>query len=179
MLNVIETGIEGAFLIKNYHFNDSRGVFIKTFDKESIKKKYKKKYVFNEIYYSISKKNVIRGMHFQLPPFDHDKLVSCISGEVLDVIIDLRKSSPSYLVINDQILNSKGVSLLIPKGCAHGFLSLRENSILAYNVSTVFSEKHDSGLLWNSIGYEWPIKNPIISNRDQSLYSLSEFKTPF
>ena len=179
MLNVNKTEIEGAILIENYNFHDSRGNFLKTFDKDSMEKYINDSLFFNEIYYSISKKNVIRGMHFQLPPFDHDKLVSCVFGEVLDVIIDLRKASPSYLVVSEQILNPEGASILIPKGCAHGFASLIENSILSYNVTTPYSKEYDFGLLWNSIGYKWNINNPIISNRDKSFPKLSEFKTPF
>ena len=165
----------------NYNFHDSRGNFLKTFNMNmnSMEKYIRESLNFNEIYYSVSKKMLFVECIFQVPPYDHYKLVSCVYGEVLDVIIDLRKSSSSYLVIKEQILIPEGASLLIPRGCAHGFASLIENSILSYNVTTPYSKEYDSGLLWDSIGYKWNINNPIISNRDKSFPKLSEFKTPF
>ncbi len=119
-------------------------------------------------------------MHFQIPPKSHFKMMYCINGKVLDVIIDLRLGSPTYLKVVHSILNGKNPEVIfLPPGIAHGFLSLKQNSIMMYKVTTSHSPEHDYGVRWDSINFSWPINNPIISYRDSQLPRLSEFVTPF
>ena len=119
-------------------------------------------------------------MHFQSPPYDHKKLIKCISGKILDVILDIRKESPTYLKHDIIELNENdGKSIFLPKGIAHGFLSLENNTLVLYNVSTVYNSNYDKGISWNSFGFEWPSNNPILSNRDKDFPHINEFKSPF
>ena len=174
-----ETSLKGCYEIIPFTTSDRRGTFTKLFNKDifegnGLHGNWK------EEYFTISRKNVIRGMHFQVPTFEHYKIVYCLHGEVHDVILDLRESSPTYgktYSLNLSSENKKGI--YISKGIAHGFLSLTEKSLLTYKVSSLYSKEHDSGILWNSFGYEWPIKYPITSDRDQNLMTLDDFKTPF
>ncbi len=175
-MKFVSTEIDGVYIIENFNAKDSRGSFTKTFNAEMFKEA-KLCVGFKESYYSISNKDVIRGMHFQLPPFEHEKLVYVAKGEVLDVVLDLRKDSKTfgkYISVNLSGDNCR--SLYIPKGLAHGFRSLKDDTIMVYNVSTVYNAEYDSGILYNSFGFDWGIITPIISERDKSLKEFEKYK---
>ena len=168
-----ETDIPGLFIVNNPFFEDARGSFVKTFHTEAFIT-YGIDLTIRETYYSISNKDVVRGMHFQKPPFDHDKLVYACKGQVLDVVLDIRPSSPTFGKYFSIHLKGASDGLFIPKGCAHGFVSLQDDSIMVYNVSTVYNPTADKGILWNSFGFEWPVTDPIMSARDQSFPSFKD-----
>lgn len=176
---IISCQIEGVVIIESSSFIDDRGVFIKTFHSDF--------YIenglnteFKEEFFTVSSKNVIRGMHFQVPPFDQEKLVYCVKGKMLDVILDLRVNSLSYKQhISFELNGSDGKLIYIPKGLAHGFCSLEDNSIMIYNVTSMHSPDHDTGIRWDSFGFKWPVETPIISSRDRSFPTLESFKYPF
>ena len=108
------------------------------------------------------------------------KLVYCVQGEVLDVVLDLRKGSPTYGTVDTFNLSAeKGNYLYIPKGMAHGFLATSETATLVYKVSTVYDPLNDMGVRWDSFGFNWPTSTPIISDRDSNIKPLSEFDSPF
>jgi dTDP-4-dehydrorhamnose 3,5-epimerase len=179
MFEISATAIPGVLAIKPVIKTDARGAFVKTFHREFFAEQGMET-TFAEVYYSVSHKNVIRGMHFQLPPYEHDKLIYCLNGVVLDVIVDLRVGSPSYKkVVALQLDGGRSEGVCVPKGCAHGFLSLSPETLLLYSVGTVYLPEADSGVRWNSIGIDWPVDSPIISERDQSFLKLDEFKSPF
>lgn len=135
---------------------------------------------FKEFYYSISKKNVIRGMHFQLPPFEHVKLVYVSKGRIKDVVVDIRKQSLTYgKYFSIELDEQSAKYLYISKRFAHGFLSLENGSIVNYAQTSCYSKECDSGILYNSIGFDWSIKNPIISDRDMTFEKLIDFKSSF
>ena len=178
-LTVKETRIPECYQLFPKIYNDIRGAFIKTYHKE-VFIEYGLNEKYEEMYYSVSKKNVLRGMHFQLPPFEHFKLVYCVHGNVKDAVIDLRVGSPTYgqyemFVLTDE----RGNMIYVPPGLAHGFYVLSDSAILIYNVSTMYSEEHDYGILWNSCGIPWGNINPIISSRDSSFLNFNKFKSPF
>jgi dTDP-4-dehydrorhamnose 3,5-epimerase len=178
-MNIINTSLDGVYLIEPDIFEDQRGFFIKTFHAEIFKEK-KLSCDFQESFYSISKKNVLRGMHFQVPPYEHAKLVYVTSGGILDVVLDIRKKSATYgkfIAVNLSAKNRKYI--YIPKGCAHGFLSLEDGSIVIYLQTTVYSQKHDTGIRWDSFGMDWGINNPIVSERDKTFPNFMDFKSPF
>tara|TARA_B100000886_G_scaffold337611_1_gene298675 strand:- start:1640 stop:2176 length:537 start_codon:yes stop_codon:yes gene_type:complete len=178
-MNICNTPIPDLLLIDNFSSSDNRGNFIKTFNYEDFLNN-NIDFQIKESYYSISKKNVIRGMHFQLPPYDHKKIVYVTEGEILDVIIDLRKKSPTYKRIFSTILSATNKkSIFIPRGCAHGFKSLKNNTITVYNVSSEYNYKSDTGIRYDSIMFDWDTINPIISNRDNSFEPLENFNSPF
>lgn len=178
-MKITKTKIPGCYEILTKKHEDKRGVFIKTFHAPTFKK-FGLKTSFKEQYYSISSKNVIRGLHFQLPPHDHAKLIYCTEGEVLDIALDLRVGSPFYgKYISIKLKAKKGNMIYIPSGFAHGFCSLKNSSTLIYNTSTVYNPKKDIGLRWDSADISWPIKNPYLSDRDLKFPKFKDFISPF
>ena len=123
---------------------------------------------------------MIRGMHFQLPPHQHSKIVFCPQGAILDVIVDLRKNSPTYKQCFANELSAENhKAYFIPKGFAHGFKSLTDDAMTYYLVSSEYSKPHDTGIYYDSLGFDWSVKNPIISQRDRSFIFLDGFESPF
>lgn len=179
-MEIKKTEIPGCYEIMLNSFSDIRGDFTKTFH-EGRFKELGLETDWKEEYFSTSKKNVIRGMHFQTPPMDHAKLVTCLSGSVLDVIVDLRKNTPTFKTSASFLLDSSSSKkmIYIPKGCAHGFLGLADESVMFYKVSSVHSSANDQGISWDSIGFDWGEKEFIISERDRKHVALNEYESPF
>lgn len=178
MIEIDETDLPGAFLIRSFVAEDSRGVFCKTFHEQAFRD-YGLATKFPESYYSVSDREVIRGMHFQLPPQAHNKLVFVPKGRILDVVLDLRRDLPTYgKTFSVELSEKNRLSIYIPKGCAHGFKSLEDNSITVYNVTTVYDSESDTGLRWDSFGFDWKCQTPCLSSRDQSLLKFGEFSPP-
>ncbi|MBU3190611.1 dTDP-4-dehydrorhamnose 3,5-epimerase [Clostridium bowmanii] len=176
-MEIVKTELEGVYVVKNPVFSDSRGIFTKIYNEELFNR-FGICTDFKESYYTNSKKNVIRGMHFQKPPYDQNKLVYVPKGKITDVILDLRQSSRTYKkFITIEVSDSNSHSIYIPKGLAHGFRSLMDDTIVVYQVSTVYNLENDSGIRWDSCGIEWGILNPIISVRDKSFSKLDDFNT--
>lgn len=175
-----ELKLAGCFEIRPRVLVDLRGSFIKVFNKEFFHK-FGLESDFVEDYFSNSKKSVIRGMHFQIPPKDHAKIVYCTSGAVFDVIIDLRVGSPTYGKSDTIELNSSDSNMIyLPRGIAHGFYVRSDEATLIYKTTSLYSNEHDKGVLWSSVNVDWPKDaDPIISGRDLSFPLLSEFKSPF
>ena len=160
-MEIIKTKLEGVYIIKNKIFSDNRGKFIKIYHEEEFKK-LGLCTDFKESYFSISNKNVIRGMHLQLPPMDHEKLVYVTKGKVKDIIVDLRTNSKTrgeYIEV--ELSEENGYSVYIPKGLAHGFRAIEDNTITVYNVATVYNQECHYGIKYDSFGYGWSIENPI------------------
>ena len=175
----IKTPLQDLLIIQSDVFSDSRGSFQKIFNSQ-LYKDLTLDFDLKEFYYSISHKNVIRGLHFQIPPHDHTKMVFVSQGEILDVVIDLRKNSETFGKLFSTRLNSSdGNSLFIPSGFAHGFLALTDNTIVNYMQTSQYHKESDSGILYSSIDFDWGVSNPIVSERDLSFVSFDQFKTPF
>ncbi len=170
--------IAGAYLLENFVATDHRGTFVKTFHAD-IFAAHGLDTQFQEGYHSVSGPNVLRGMHFQLPPHDHAKLVYAVAGRILDVILDLRADSPTYGKSLGIQLDSFRQSVYIPRGCAHGFAALDAHNIVMYLVSSVYTPEADAGIRWDSFGFDWPVKNPVLSDRDAAFGTLANFKSPF
>lgn len=133
-----------------------------------------------ELFWTVSMPRTLRGMHFQIPPFSHQKLVWCAHGEILDVVLDLRVNSPTFLVTEEFSLKAdSGHALLIPPGVAHGFYVFNTHSVVVYAVTSGYSPEHDKGVHWNSIGFAWPDATPVVSERDSLLPRLEDFRSPF
>ncbi len=178
MFDKHETSIPGCYELQPTVRADSRGQFVKTFHSEYFGQN-ELETNFREQYYSVSRQGVLRGMHFQKPPHAHSKIVYCTAGSILDVALDLRTGSPSYgIPISLEISAETGNMLYLPEGIAHGFYALTEATVV-YNVSSVYSPEADSGVLWNSIGMEWPSSAPDLSDRDTTFPTLEEFVSPF
>lgn len=174
-----ELELRGAFEIIYKRIGDARGSFTKLFHFDLFRDSNLVT-DFREQYVSVSAKDVIRGLHFQVPPMDHAKIVTCLSGRVLDVVVDIRKDSGTYGQFKMLELSSeKNNGIYIPSGFAHGFCSLEENSTLLYTVSSVHSAAHDKGILWNSLPVPWPTNSPILSDRDKGFLQFEKFESPF
>lgn len=178
-MDIKELPLEGCFVITPKVFHDERGTFVKSYHEVTFSEK-NLNFSMKEEFYSISKKNVFRGMHFQLPPAAHSKLVYCAKGEVQDYLVDLRKTSKTYgkhLSINLSEANCN--ILYIPVGIAHGFLSLSDESLMVYKTDHVYSPELDSGILWSSCNLNLQVEDVLISNRDTLFNSLDSFESPF
>lgn len=179
MFGVNEKTLLGGCLAFNIDpFRDSRGLFLKVFNNSFFQEKFPE-FTLKEAYLTTSKKNVIRGMHFQLPPHHHSKIVICTSGSVRDVLLDLRNGD-GYGDFDsvDLGFEKKFNAVYLPKGIAHGFRALSDDAELLYLVETEYSPEHDAGVLWNSFGFNWLCDNPICSKRDSSHQTFLEFSPP-
>ncbi|PQJ12797.1 dTDP-4-dehydrorhamnose 3,5-epimerase [Flavipsychrobacter stenotrophus] len=173
------TPLKDALVVTLPAPTDNRGLFVKTFHDTTLKAAGID-FDLKESYFSISKKDVIRGMHFQTPPYHHSKIVFCPQGAILDVIVDLRKESATYGQFFAHELSQKNhKALYIPEGFAHGFKALSEDAMTYYLVSSEHNKAHDMGIKFDSIGMDWDVENPVISERDLSFIKLNEFKSPF
>ena len=182
-MNLKNTKIEGLKLFKLETFKDNRGCFYETFNK----KKYNT--ILNNVDFvqenhSSSIKGVLRGLHFQKPPFSQSKLVQCIKGEVMDVALDLRNSSDTYGQFEITILSELNKKqIFIPKGFAHGFLVLSDSAILTYKVDNYYNPSSESGILWNdpdlNINWNFLHSEIIVSEKDQKLFNFKNFISPF
>lgn len=178
-MELIKTPFEGLFVLQTVNFQDNRGGFQKLFNYEFFETNGLDS-DFKEIYYSVNKKDVVRGMHFQIPPYDHTKLVHVSRGRILDVVVDIRKNSATFgKCFSIELDDQKGQYLYIPKGFAHGFCSMEDGTIVNYAQTSCYNKECDCGISQNSINFEWPVKNPIVSGRDLTFPSLQEFNSPF
>lgn len=174
-----ETKIPGCYEMEPQKFTDKRGAFIKTFQQEEYANN-QLHVQFTEEYYSISTRGVLRGLHFQLPPKEHVKIVYCVFGEIMDVVVDLRVGSPAYGKFEIFHLSADMSNMVyIPPGLAHGFYVHRDPAIVMYKASTLHAPQWDSGIHWASLGIPWPDSNPITSEKDAGLPPFHEFQSPF
>ena len=179
MFELKPTHLPGCFELQQKPFDDTRGRFVKVFHTHAFAE-HGFETNFAEEYYSVSNKDVVRGMHFQAPPMDNVKVVYCVRGAVLDVVTDLRVGSPTYgRSATIELSAAKANSLYIPNGIAHGFCSICDHSIVIYKVSAVYAPTQDTGILWNSIDVTWPTTQAIISARDKTFKPLDQFESPF
>ena len=177
-MEILKELLPGCFLLQPKRFEDSRGSFVKTYH-EGLCKTLGVNLEIREEFYSVSRKNVIRGMHFQLPPHEHDKLVNCTRGVVCDVLLDLRKG-PGYGGVASVELSGEDSRLVfMPKGIAHGFSALTDEALMLYKTSTVHAPESDCGIRWDSFGFDWGMPMPIISTRDQQHNLFANFESPF
>lgn len=173
------TFIPGLKLIRLKEFKDNRGSFIKIFNEKFFAENGLETH-FKESYYSISERNVIRGMHFQIPPFEHTKLVYLNQGTIIDVVLDIRRSSPTYGKYFSIELNTENpVLVYIPVGCAHGFRSLKDNTMVTYLQTSGYDSNSDAGIHFDSFTMDWRCKLPIVSTRDLAFPVLSQYISIF
>lgn len=172
-----ELTVSGCYACRLRPVADSRGTFQKFFNDKAFDDVLPG-FVPRESYLTTSAKGVLRGMHFQLPPNDHAKLVICLQGSALDVMVDLRRG-PGFGGTTQVELSPNGTNCVVmPIGIGHGFYSRCDGTQLLYFVGSGYAEVSDSGVLWSSICLDWPDLNPILSPRDERHPALSEFTSP-
>lgn len=170
-MKFIETGFEGAFVVESEAIKDQRGFFSRTFCSREFNKMGLAENMVQSNLSVSSRRHTLRGMHFQIGESAEDKLVRCIRGSILDVIIDIRTGSPTfgkYLMF--ELNDHENKSLYIPRGLAHGFLTLVDDCHIFYQVSNFYSPGNERGIRWNDpcFNIPWPVKEPIISDKDSS-----------
>lgn len=179
MLSCTQTKLADCFILQfPIHF-DVRGRFAKPFHAPTLASEGFCDH-FEEDFYSVSKQGVLRGFHVMGPPFQGAKLVYVIQGHILDVILDLRINSPTFEQHDVFELNAeKGEAIYIAPGVAHAFLCLSETAIVGYKTERRYDPRSDLGIRWDSAGVEWPISDPLLSERDACSPTLRHFKNPF
>ncbi len=177
-MKITQTGIEGLLIIEPAVFGDTRGYFFESFNEsEYLRAGIKEKFVQDNE--SLSQKNVLRGLHLQLPPYAQAKLVRVNRGAVLDVAVDVRKNSPTYGKYFATELSATNKRMMyIPEGFAHGFLTLEDNTIFIYKCSNFYHKDSEACIRWNdpAIGIEWNVKDPVLSQKDTNGVLLKDFK---
>ena len=180
-MEIITTKINGLLIIKPRVFEDERGYFFESWSKEAFKNNGIE-IDFVQDNQSFSSKGVLRGLHFQNPPFSQGKLVRVIQGSVLDVAVDIRKDSPTYGEHVSVLLSGENKTMFwIPPGFAHGFSTLEDNTIFSYKCSGIYNKESEGSLMWNDsdLKIDWQIENAIISEKDQNSDHFKNFKTQF
>lgn len=169
--------IEGVEKIQHDKKNDERGSFLKIYPfSPSLEVNKNIIFFIKEVFFSYSNSNVVRGMHLQTFPFESKKIVTCLKGEILDVLIDLRKNSPTFMLINQfNISQHSGFSLLIPRGVAHGYSVIGEFAEVVYFSDEDYKIEYDLSINPLTIGFDWKIEEPIISPRDLKAISLNDY----
>jgi len=180
-MKVNETGFRGLYLIEPDVFADARGYFFESWNKERFTR-HGLELDFVQDNESMSGANVLRGLHFQLPPWEQGKLVRIIRGSALDVVVDLRKNESTFGKNYKVVLSAEEKNLLwIPPGFAHGFLTLEDNTIFSYKCTQLYNRESEMALAWNDpdLAIDWGISEPIISEKDKSAGSFRNFNSPF
>lgn len=176
------TPLQGLYVIKPKVFEDDRGYFFESYNHDEFIKATKLDIDFVQDNQSLSHKNALRGLHFQAPPYGQAKLVRVIKGAVLDVVVDLRKESSTYGEHFKLELNEENfLMMFIPVGFAHGFSTLRDNTIFSYKCSNVYNKLSEGGVLWNDsqLNIDWKVENPILSEKDKVNSRLEDLESPF
>ncbi|MDP3929936.1 MAG: dTDP-4-dehydrorhamnose 3,5-epimerase [Bacteroidota bacterium] len=180
-MKITTTPIEGILIIEPQIFKDSRGYFFESYNQDKMEAAGIA-LSFVQDNQSLSQKGAVRGLHFQAPPFEQGKLVRVVAGAVRDVVVDIRKNSPTYgqhfridLSAENQLM------FWIPPGFAHGFETLTDNTIFLYKCTNMYHKNSEGGLLWNdpAIGIKWQTQNAIVSEKDMILPTLKDFVSPF
>lgn len=179
MIQVSETEIIGCLELTSDVIGDARGSFCKTFHEDWFAE-YGMRTDFKEDYYTWSVHNVLRGLHFQIPPHDHAKLVYCAKGSIFDVAVDLRKNSRTFgRHVTRELSAASGNMMYLSSGLAHGFCVPDDDAIVIYKVTSVYAPEHDRGIRWDSLDIPWPVTAPDISERDSGFPGFDEFDSPF
>lgn len=180
-MNIEKIFIEGPVIIQPQVFYDDRGYFFEPYNQKRFADAGLPTQ-FVQDNQSLSQKDAVRGLHFQAPPFEQGKLVRVVRGSVLDVIVDIRKDSPTYGKHYMVELSDRNFRIFwIPAGFAHGFATLEDNTIFEYKCTGVYNKQSEGGIRWNdpALGIEWNVTNPIVSEKDQVLPLLQDFSSPF
>ena len=180
-MEIIKTSIEGLLIIKPNIFRDNRGSFFESWSKEAYQN-IGLDMDFVQDNQSLSQKGVLRGLHFQNPPYAQGKLVRVIKGLVIDVAVDIRQNSPTYGKHFAVELSEENKTIFwIPPGFAHGFIALEDDTIFAYKCTEVYNKESEGALVWNDIdlNIDWGVETPLISDKDLVAGSFKDFKSQF
>jgi dTDP-4-dehydrorhamnose 3,5-epimerase len=181
-MEFIKSDLDGVVLIKPDVHGDHRGFFLESYTQTKFAEAGITTVFVQDNHSRSSQRGVLRGLHFQRPPFAQSKLIRVTRGAILDVVADVRKSSPTYGTWRAFDLTAENFQMLfVPAGFAHGFCTLAEDTEVQYKVDNLYAPAHDGGIRWNDpdLAIDWPVKEPILSKKDSALPFLKEFDSPF
>jgi dTDP-4-dehydrorhamnose 3,5-epimerase len=181
-MNITKGDLNGLFIIEPKVFEDARGYFFESFNQQEFNRQTGLDITFVQDNESLSEKGVLRGLHFQAPPFAQGKLVRVIKGSVLDVAVDIRKNSPTYGQHQAIVLSEKNKrQFFVPEGFAHGFLTLEDNTLFSYKCTNYYNKKSEGGILWDdsTLSIQWKVSQPKLSEKDCYLTNFNTFTSPF
>jgi dTDP-4-dehydrorhamnose 3,5-epimerase len=180
-MEIVKTNIADLYIIKPRVFEDERGYFFESYNKqEFIRCGIDQNFVQDNE--SMSQKGVVRGLHYQKPPFAQGKLVRVMQGAVLDVAVDIRKASPTYgKWVSVELTQKNKWMYWIPPGFAHGFAALEDNTVFFYKCTNVYNEESEGSIRWNdpTLGIDWKVSHPILKERDKNTSLFKDFVSPF
>ena len=179
---VEERELEGIIIFETEVFRDDRGYFMEFYNEKRFNHNLLENFSFKQDNISCSKKNVLRGLHFQAPPYEQGKLIQVLKGKVIDVVVDLRMNSKTFgKHMKIELSSDNCKQLWIPPGFAHGFLTLEDDTLFSYKCTNHYSKNHEMNLLWNdeNLNIEWGIENPIISEKDKKATKFQDLNSPF
>jgi len=179
---VEERELEGIIIFETEVFRDDRGYFMEFYNEKRFNHNVLENFSFKQDNISCSKKNVLRGLHFQAPPYEQGKLIQVLNGKVIDVVVDLRMNSKTFgKHMKIELSSDNCKQLWIPPGFAHGFLTLEDDTLFSYKCTNHYSKNHEMNLLWNdeNLNIEWGIENPIISEKDKKATKFQDLNSPF
>ena len=179
MTRIKETPLAGCYELSAIQHSDSRGSLSKLLDR-SVSAACRMPAVWSELFFSTSNTGVVRGLHFQCPPYAGAKLVSCTSGSAFDAVVDIRRDSPTFGQWHTVLLSENdGSAVFVPTGFAHGFQALSDRTVMLYLQEMPFDATADAGIRFDSVGVAWPLPIAEVSPRDLQLPPLDAFRTPF
>lgn len=183
-MNIIKTNIKDVLIIEPKIFGDERGYFFESFNAKEFSEKTGAEVTFVQDNESKSRYGVLRGLHFQMPPYTQSKLVRVVKGRVLDVAVDIRKGSPTFgQYVSCELTEENHLQFFIPKGFAHGFCVLSEDAIFQYKCDEFYHPESEGAIAWNdpALGIDWPVVEAdiFLSEKDKNHPLLKDFDTPF
>ncbi len=181
-MEFIKTTLKDAYLIKPQVFGDNRGFFLESYSKKKFEKEGIGAEFVQDNHSKSEKKGTLRGLHFQLPPYTQAKLIRVVKGKILDVIVDLRRDSETFGQWEGFELSSQNFQMLfVPQGFAHGFITLENDTEVLYKADNFYEPESEGGIAWNDpdLKINWPLKNPILSERDTKWPNLKNLDNPF
>ncbi|MFA6160302.1 MAG: dTDP-4-dehydrorhamnose 3,5-epimerase [Parcubacteria group bacterium] len=181
-MEFIKTTLKDAYLIKPQVFGDNRGFFLESYSKKKFEKEGIGAEFVQDNHSKSEKKGTLRGLHFQLPPYTQAKLIRVVSGKILDVIVDLRRNSETFGKWEAFELSAENFQMLfVPQGFAHGLMTLEDNTEVLYKADNFYEPANEGGIAWNDpdLKINWPLENPILSERDSKWPNLKNFDNPF
>lgn len=181
-MKIENTGFKDLIVIQPKVFGDSRGYFMESFNEARFRVETGINATFVQDNESLSSKDVLRGLHFQVPPKSQAKLIRVINGSVLDVVVDLRRSQPTYGQHFKILLTAENkTQLYVPEGFAHGFVVLEDNTLFSYKCTNYYSPEHDRCLRWNdpALSIDWEMESPFLSDKDKTSPLLKDLDNPF
>ncbi|HPN96531.1 MAG TPA: dTDP-4-dehydrorhamnose 3,5-epimerase [Candidatus Moranbacteria bacterium] len=181
-MEFVKTKIEGVYLVKPKVFGDSRGFFMENYSKKIFAENGISQEFVQDNHSMSASKGVLRGLHFQKPPLAQAKLIRVTKGAIYDVIVDIRKNSKTFGQWEGHHLSAKNFDMLyVPQGFAHGFMTLEDNTEVQYKCDNFYSPQSEGGIIWNdlTLNISWPIKEPILSEKDKTHPQFNDFNSPF